>query len=540
MVMISIGSLFELLGLGIIFLFIDFIFLKQFSNNNFIAQFINLNNFSNLELTYLVIVLYLIKNIYLCFLEYLRRSFLANSQIKFQNNIINQISKGNEKIFHKFHLTSIIKNLINESHIAFDLFSNSFFELIAECALLIIIMSFLFYQTEIKLYFFYILIILTFIIIFFITSKKFLKKLGNKRSSSLNSINQIITKFVYLFNNLKLNNQIDLYKNKLDFYAKEYAYNSSKFLFLRAAPKYMIEVSFVLIITFFVFINSNSNSNLGLVIFVGLIFVRLFPSFIRIKTNLDNIFFSKQAILNLKYFKDSVSISQLSKKEILYNLKFNKKISFENLYFKYNKNIIFKNSKLDIHINNIIGVVGKSGSGKSTLLRIIAGLEDPDNMSIIVDNKKLTETYQRPIIDIVFQSLYLPSGKFLDHLKELSIFNHKLILNYYNLMGLKKELGPISKLELIDNGSNLSQGQKQRLCILRSIINQPDILILDEPSSNIDIHNIYILKDILKVLKKKITIIIVTHDSYIYDLFDYYYLIKDKKLVRKNIHEFKN
>ena len=98
-------------------------------------------------------------------------------------------------------------------------------------------------------------------------------------------------------------------------------------------------------------------------------------------------------------------------------------------------------------------------------------------------------------------------------------------------MGLKDELGSLRNLILTDNAANLSQGQKQRLCILRSILNNPTILILDEPSSNIDYKNVLILKKIINFLSKKITIIIVSHDSLIYDLFDECYKINKNKFI---------
>ena len=186
------------------------------------------------------------------------------------------------------------------------------------------------------------------------------------------------------------------------------------------------------------------------------------------------------------------------------------------------------------------GVIGKSGSGKSTLLRIISGLENPENMILNVDDIELKNLNKRPSLDIVFQDLYLPSGRYLDFFKNLNKIKLKQLKTNFSLLGLDKELGKIEHLNLTDNGANLSQGQKQRLCILRSLSNSPDLLIFDEPSSNIDFENINKLKEIFKFLRKKISIIIVTHDHNLYDLFDYCYTIKNNNLISLKKYEYKN
>lgn len=471
----------------------------------------------------------------------MRRFFLAKSQINFQNHVINKLSLSNDQIFQKFHLTSVIKNLITETQITFDIFSNSFFELLAELSLLIVLLIVIAFQFNLDFYFIYILLIITLLYLFYKTSKKFLNRLGTERSKALNNINKTINQFINLFNNLKFMNKMELYKINLNKFTQEYAYVSSKFLFTRAVPKYFIEMVFILVLLFIVLSIQNVNGNINYIILVGIIFVRLFPSFIRIKTNIDNIIFSRQAVKNLFLFKDYVEKNSQDKYNIIYDLKFKKKITFENINFSYHKNShIFLNSNFQIFKNKVTGVIGKSGSGKSTLLRIISGLENPENMILNVDDIELKNLNKRPSLDIVFQDLYLPSGRYLDFFKNLNKIKLKQLKTNFSLLGLDKELGKIEHLNLTDNGANLSQGQKQRLCILRSLSNSPDLLIFDEPSSNIDFENINKLKQIFKFLRNKISIIIVTHDHNLYDLFDYCYTIKNNNLISLKKYEYKN
>lgn len=528
-VLITIGSFFELIGLGLLFILIDQIFLGKISGSSSYFKFLNLNKFNATQLIIFIIIIYSIKNLYLCFVEYFRRYFLAISQTKFQSYLVKEISKGSETIFHKYHLTSVLKNLISESHITFDLFSNSFFELLAELTLIFLLILLLSFQFDYRFTLTFFLLFCFFIIIFSYSSKKILGSIGIQRSGNLNNINEIITRFVYLFNNLKINEKINDYVKNLEIIIKKYAFTTSKFLFIRALPKYIIELIFVIILSLIILLNSNTN--ISNIILVGIVFVRLFPSFIRIKTNFDNLFFARQAVKNLYEFKKDIEYFEKAKFKIKYLSKFNNKISFLNINFSYGKKLIFKNANIEIKKNKITGIIGRSGSGKSTFLKIISGLENPKDISISHDGIVSKDNLVRPKVDIVFQSLYLPSGSFYQHIKDFSKLNFTEAEKYYHLMGLSEELGPLRVLNLTDNGANLSQGQKQRLCILRSILNNPKILILDEPSSNIDYKNVLILKKIIKFLSKKITIIIVSHDNLIYDLFDDCYKINNNKFI---------
>ena len=188
--------------------------------------------------------------------------------------------------------------------------------------------------------------------------------------------------------------------------------------------------------------------------------------------------------------------------------------SVKNLKKSFHKNkLVLKNLSFSMNKGEILSFVGESGSGKSTFLNCISGLENIDSGTIILNDKILngnrkTVRAQDRRIGHVFQDYPL-----FPHLtlKKNILFNLKKI-NKKNL----EEVIAVSGLKnlLARFPHELSGGEKQRACIARSILREPDLLLLDEPFSNLDKH---IKKDIVEYVeivlqKKKITTILVTHD----------------------------
>ena len=222
-------------------------------------------------------------------------------------------------------------------------------------------------------------------------------------------------------------------------------------------------------------------------------------------------------------------------------------IEFSNVSFSYNnQQTIFKNISLKIKSKEFIGIVGSSGSGKTTLLNLIIGFFKPNNGEII-KNKKKSDSYNikkwYEIIGYIPQRIYLIDDTLINNIKlsrnknvdqkklkmslkgselEKEISNKKIFLN--------KKIG--------QNGSLLSEGQRQRLSIARALYHDRQILILDEATSSLDKENEKkILKTISK-LKKYKTIIMVTHNTDNLEMFDRVFFVKDRKVYIKNNKKF--
>lgn len=190
----------------------------------------------------------------------------------------------------------------------------------------------------------------------------------------------------------------------------------------------------------------------------------------------------------------------------------------------YGKSRVLKNINLEIEKNRITAIIGPSGCGKSTFLKslnlMITEEKSSEILGKIYFNGKNIKDFQienlRKKIGLVFQTptpfpfsiyknmIYAPVYYGIKDKKELDkIVKEKLVL-----AGLYDEI----KDEMNKSAISLSGGQQQRLCIARELTVEPEILLLDEPCSALDIQNTMKIEEMLKNLSSKYTIVIVTHN----------------------------
>ncbi len=187
---------------------------------------------------------------------------------------------------------------------------------------------------------------------------------------------------------------------------------------------------------------------------------------------------------------------------------------------------VIKKLNLSVDHNQNIFLFGPSGCGKSTLLNLISGLDSSDSGEIYFDGKLVKNHFDllKDDIGIIFQDHYLISElNILDNIKLKSNDLRKIekILSYFNLSQFKFKYP-----------NQLSNGQKQRVCVARSLVNSPKLLIADEPTSYLDKENANLVIDLILNSSKKFNLstIIASHDISFRPLFDKSYTIEDKSI----------
>ena len=193
-----------------------------------------------------------------------------------------------------------------------------------------------------------------------------------------------------------------------------------------------------------------------------------------------------------------------------------KLIEFRNIVKSFDTQVVLKGINLDIYENEFVTLLGPSGCGKTTLLRILGGFLDADEGKVIFDNEDITDKppYEREL-NTVFQKYALfPHLSVYENiafglkLKKMSkdIIDQK-VMKMLKLIGLE---GYEDK-----NTTLLSGGQQQRVAIARALVNEPKVLLLDEPFAAIDAKIRQELRSWLKEMigKLGITSIFVTHDQ---------------------------
>lgn len=216
-------------------------------------------------------------------------------------------------------------------------------------------------------------------------------------------------------------------------------------------------------------------------------------------------------------------------------------LRIENLYKKYIRKNEFNaidDVNLKVNRGEFICIIGKSGSGKSTLLNIISGILSATSGKVFYDDKEITELsddekslFRNEKIGFIPQStVTLSTLNVLDNIC-LPFF---LAKREGDVEGrgkyLLKELG----IEHLEHSypKELSGGELRRVTIARAIMNEPEIILADEPTSDLDIQN---TKDVLEILKKiskenNTTVILVTHDMACLDYADKIYTMESGKI----------
>ena len=216
-------------------------------------------------------------------------------------------------------------------------------------------------------------------------------------------------------------------------------------------------------------------------------------------------------------------------------------LSAKNISKSFEGTKVLKEINLSINQGEIISISGPSGAGKTTLLNILGTIETPDDDNdsklmiceryIFGLNDKELSNFRNKNIGFVFQfHELLPEFTCLENVC-LPAWIGKNNNIKERAISLFKELGLIDKLD--KKPATLSGGERQRVSIARALINNPKIILADEPSGNLDSKNSEILYDIFFDLRKKIncTFIIVTHNQSLAKKADRQIVINDGKII---------
>lgn len=189
----------------------------------------------------------------------------------------------------------------------------------------------------------------------------------------------------------------------------------------------------------------------------------------------------------------------------------------KNVSYKFSGREVLKNCNLKINKGEFVAFVGKSGSGKSTTAKILCGINLDYEGSAKLCGREITEIprdelYKKVIYishrDWIFKGTVRDT--LLEGNKNASEEEMRRVLGEVQLLDFVEENGSLD-FEILENASNLSGGQKQRLSIARALIHNPEILVFDEATSNIDVESEKAILDLLHSLKGKKTILMISH-----------------------------
>jgi ABC-type lipoprotein export system ATPase subunit len=195
---------------------------------------------------------------------------------------------------------------------------------------------------------------------------------------------------------------------------------------------------------------------------------------------------------------------------------------------------------LEVHRSEVVAVLGRSGSGKSTLLHLLGGLDRPDDGRIVLAGRDITSQGPRALaktrlrhVGFVFQSFHL--------IEELS--GEENVLLPARLPGAGRDgerrgrrlIGELGLTEIAGRRPHeLSGGEQQRLAIARALVNDPELVLADEPTGNLDQENGATVLALLRNLRRR-AVVIVTHEPEAAGVADRVLHLKDGRLVAEGL-----
>ena len=186
-------------------------------------------------------------------------------------------------------------------------------------------------------------------------------------------------------------------------------------------------------------------------------------------------------------------------------------VKVSNLVKIFDKRKIIKNISFDVSENSVVGILGKNGAGKTTLLGMLMGLISPSSGRIEILGKDLNKKKNEILQKINFQSPYVDLPKKMT--VEQNLYFYSRLYGIKNFKDIVNDL--VDKLKMKDlikkNYGSLSAGQKTKVNLCKALINNPKLLLLDEPTASLDPEtSIFIREFLLKFQKKNNSSILIT------------------------------
>ena len=517
-------SILELIGIGALAGFV----LLLSDVKNFIDSLPNLKilNFvkemeeKNLINLFLIsIVCFLIKNIliFLFIFSFNKLRVLFNYSIS--KKLLNTYLSKNFEFFLLNKNSNLIHN-IKEETVRFTGFIFSLINILKESILIIALVIGIFFinwkitSLTIVLFGFLSIIVFSFI-------KKRLYNLGKDQT---HYSSRLIKKLIETFQDIKLIKVRSLE----NFFSKKILFNQKKLLdvgffqaILVSIPRLILEIFAVLglslTIFFFIKLNYSFNEILPFITFLALAIVRMVPAIASLNNNINNVTTNLISFeIVTKHFKDK-KISYLKNKDSS-GKKFLKidNLEVKNLSYSYfnQPNDVLNDLNFKLSKNDVLGIIGDSGSGKTTLVNIICGLLKPKSGNILINNSVIDEqnlkdysiSYMPQFTNIIDENLDLNIAYGVDEAKI-----DKKITESLKIAELEKIDKDFYQKQMGEDGLNISGGQKQRIGLARTVYYDPDLLILDEPTSDLDFKTQDKIIENLKLLSKNKIIIIIAH-----------------------------
>ena len=527
--------------------------INLFSDGNLLPNFnveiylksLNIDIKDNINIFIIFILFFFIlKNIFLVFFYYIDSKFIYKVRFDLGVSLFKEYLYRNY-LFHVRNNSAKLKEKITGQTSIFGGALSGLSQIICEGLIIFGLLLFLFLIKPLET----LIILLTGLFLssfFYLILRSKIYMLGKKRVIFHTALIKTMTEGFDAIKDILIFKSQKEFINNLREDSKNLAKAGYTMNFINRLPKIWFEISLIILLTVLIFIVGEKNEDYGSIIAtVGIFLItalRILPSSNKILQAFQQIKFSESTLDSLEQDlkeKDLKPLKNSSKENEIF---FQNKIEFKQVNFNYDgsKINILNDINFQINKNEFIGIIGETGSGKSTLIDLLTGLIKPVSGSIEVDGNSISKNPNSWIekIGYVPQNVYLTDDTIEKNIsfgydKDMSNEEMEKAIKNAQLTKFIASLKDGIKTKVGERAVKISGGERQRIGIARALYRNPDILLFDEATSALDIETENSFFNTLNSLKKKKTIIFITHRRNNLGFFNQVFLIKNTNLINQ-------
>ncbi len=525
---IVITSCLELLAVSVIYPFIELLLNidgnSLLSGNLLSAEWCLLKNGDIWGITCVVIVLYVFKNAVMILYNRYEIHFFNELQDKLATKLMDAYMKQSYHFFLKENSSVLL------SGIQWDVpqFCSAIKGMVIICThgFLAFLLTVLLFVTDFKLTLFLLLIIFVSVSIFYIALKKPAVRYGKETQKGYTDIYRWSGEAVEGIREIKVMHREKFFTSGFSTIYKRFSRANNMFMFLNSIPRLLLESICVVAVVLFIVLEVKNGKNpteyIPALSIFAMVFFRMFPRIGEISTAYNTVLYSKPSVEAVYKILKRIEQEPESVLQCKEEICFENALKMEHVGFRYEEaeEFVFHDISVTIPKGSAVAFVGASGAGKTTILNLLLGLLQPEEGNVFIDDKDIYEE-KLPLWNCMG---YIPQTIFIadDTIRNNVVFgahgfdseqDEKVwrVLEEAKLAQLVRTFPEGLDTLVGENGIRLSGGERQRLGIARALYHEPQILVLDEATSSLDVETEAAVMETIFQLKGKMTLIIVAH-----------------------------